>query len=121
MASFTPKRAKAIDSEVMRQGKTEVLPWEDIMPVTVVSWLENYAFSIDSTKDILLASILPSVSTLMGETAVRVPSKMFPENINIFAICLCEPGAGKSSAFQHGCQVPLRLHVEQKTTTRHYL
>lgn len=108
------KRSKTVDNEVMKQGKAGVIPWEDIMPYNIVSWLENYAYSIDSTKEILLASILPSVATLMGQATVRVPSKLFPENINIFMVCLCEPGAGKSPAFQHGCQVPLRLHVEQK-------
>ncbi|KAK3739256.1 hypothetical protein QZH41_000262 [Actinostola sp. cb2023] len=89
-----------------------------MMPTRVVEWLDHYGFSIDSTKEILLASILPSVATLLGHTTVQVPSKLFPENVNVFCICLCEPGAGKSPAFQHGCQIPLRIHVEQRNDNR---
>ena len=29
-------------------------------------------------------------------------------------ICLCDPEAGKSPAFQHGCAQPVMLHVEAK-------
>ena len=29
-------------------------------------------------------------------------------------ICLCDPGEGKSPAFQQGCAQPIRLHVEAK-------
>lgn len=36
------------------------------------------------------------------------------EAVNLFIVCLCDPGAGKSPAFQHGCAQPVRFHVESK-------
>ena len=74
----------------------------------------NKVIIIITTRDILLASVLPTVARLMGPSTVKVDCRIRAETINLYMICLCEPGAGKSPALQHGCAQPIRLHVEAK-------
>ena len=65
-------------------------------------------------RDIPLASVLPTVACLMGPSTVKVDCRIRAETITLYMICLCDPGAEKSPAFQHGCAQPIRLHVEAK-------
>ena len=74
----------------------------------------NKVIIIITTRDILLASVLPTVACLMGPSTVKVDCRIRAETINLYMICLCDPGAGKSPAFQHGSAQPIRLHVEAK-------
>ncbi|XP_078363681.1 uncharacterized protein LOC144647856 [Oculina patagonica] len=101
-------------SEIRKSGKEAVIPWEDIAPAEVAEWMETYPKANNTTRDILLASVLPSVACLMGPSTISVKCRLQGEAVNLFIICLCDPGAGKSPAFQHGCAKPIRLHVETK-------
>lgn len=62
-----------------------------------------------------MASILPTVACLMGQSAIKVDCKMQQEQLNLFVIRLSPPGSGKSPAFQNGCSQPIRLHVEEQS------
>ncbi|CAH3185345.1 unnamed protein product [Porites evermanni] len=53
----------------------------------------------------------------MGPSTVKVDCRIRAETINLYMICLCDPGAGKSPAFQHGCAQPIRFHFRQKRIT----
>ena len=66
----------------------------------------NKIIIIITTRDTLLASVLPTVACLMGPSTVKVDCRIRAETINLYMICLC--------AFQHGCAQPIRLHVEAK-------
>ena len=77
-------------------------------------YINKVIIIIITTRDILLASVLPTVACLMGPSTVKVDCRIRAETINLYMICLCEPGAGKSPALQHGCAQPIRLHVEAK-------
>lgn len=107
-------RTSSDSSEIKKQGKEAVLPWNDIAPAEVAEWMETYSKANNTTRDILLASVLPSVASLMGPSTIKVNCRLQGEAVNLFMICLCDPGAGKSPAFQHGCAQPIRLHIEAK-------
>ena len=72
---------------------------------------------IITRRDTLLASVLPTVACLMGPLTVKVDCRIRAETINLYMICLCDPGAGKSPAFQYGCAQPIRFHFRQKRIT----
>ena len=74
----------------------------------------NKVIIIITTRDILLASVLPTVAYLIGPSTVKVDCRIHAETIHLYMICLCDPGAGKSPTFQRGCAQPIRLHVETK-------
>ena len=105
MASgFTPaaKHSRTINvgASVRKQAKELGIPWEDNCPAQISDWL--------------LASILPNAASLMGQSTIKVGYQIKAESINLFLICLCDPRAGKSPAFHHGCAQPVRLHVEAR-------
>lgn len=119
MASAFPPSAKRSrtateTSSVRKQGKEVSIPWEEICPTLISEWLDTFSKANNTTRDILVASVLPTVACLMGPSTVKVDCRMRAETINLYMICLCDPGAGKSPAFQHGCAQPIRLHVEAK-------
>ena len=99
---------------VRKQGNDLNIPWDDICPAIISDWLDTFSKANNTTRDILLASILPTVACLMGPSTVKVGCRICAETINLYVICLCDPGTGKSPAFQHGCAQPIRLHVEAK-------
>ena len=110
------KRSRTVGEapSVRKQGKELSIPWEDICPAHICQWLDTFSKANNTTQDILLASILPTVACLMGPSTIKVDCRIRAETVNLFIICLCDPGAGKSPAFQHGCAQPIRLHVETK-------
>lgn len=56
----------------------------------------------NTTRKILMAILWLTLACWMGQSTITV------------WICLCDPEAGKSPAFQHGCAQPVMLHVEAK-------
>ena len=84
MASgFTPaakrfRRANEATS-VRKRGKELGIPWKDISQAQISKWL---------------------VVCLMGQSTARVGCRIRAESINLFMICLRDPGTGKSPAFQ---------------------
>ena len=122
MASAFPKRKRLSNvsfsaPQIKQLGKEKVMPWNEIAPKRIGEWLDVYAKANNTSREILMASILPTVACLTGETTVRVDCKLKTEQINLFVVCLSEPGSGKSPAFQNGCSQPVRLHVEDQTST----
>ena len=99
-------------ASVRKLGKENSIPWDDIIPEPVCEWLDTFSKANNTTREILLASILPTVACLISK--LKVSCRLQAEAINLFVVCLCDPGAGKSPAFQHGCAQPVRLHVESK-------
>ena len=98
-------------------GKEKAVPWENVAPVCVAEWLEVFMKANNTSKEIMLASILPMLACLTGETTIKVECKLKTERINLFVICLSEPGSWKSPAFQNGCSQLVRLHVEEQAST----
>ena len=122
MASANPKRKRLSDvfssaPLVKKMGKEKAVPWENVAPARVAEWLDVYAKANNTSREIMLASILPTVARLTGETTIKVDCKLKTEQINLFVICLSEPGSGKSPAFQNGCSQLVRLHVEEQAST----
>ena len=85
MASgFTPaaKRFRTANeaTSVRKRGKELGIPWKDISQAQISKWL---------------------VVCLMGQSTARVGCRIRAESINLFMICLRDPGTGwKSPAFQ---------------------
>ena len=117
-SAFAPaakrSRTEDLQSAVCKQGKEHSIPWKDVCPDQISDWLDVFGKAHNTTREILLASIFPTVASLMGPSKIKAESKINAESVNLCMICLCDPGAGKSPAFQKGCFEPVRLHVEEK-------
>ena len=72
-----------------------------------------FAKSHGCSRDILLASTLPCVSSLLGGSYVELFDS-WKEHSNIFMIALAPSGAGKIPACNIGCVNPVISHLEPK-------
>ena len=49
---------------------------ENVAPARVAEWLDVYAKANNTSREIMLASILPTVARLTGETTIKVDCKL---------------------------------------------
>lgn len=123
MATAYPSKRKRVSdvsslaTQVKKHGNEIPVPWDKIAPPQIAEWLDMYARANNTSRELLLASVLPTVASLMGPTTIKVECKLRPEHINLFMVCLSAPGSGKSPAFQNACSNPVRIHVEEQNLT----
>ena len=82
---------------VRKQGKEHNIPWDDICPVTIREWLDTFSKANNTTSDILLASVLPTVACLMLPSTTKVHCRIRAENVNLYMICYVIRGREVSS------------------------
>ena len=80
----------------------------DLFPEPIVEWLMALAFSVNTRPEFILIAAVSVVSTLMGPaTKIRIRNR-YTEPCNLYTVCLSEPGAGKSQAFEIAVERPIR-------------
>jgi len=89
------------------------LPWDEFCPTDVTDWLDVFAKSHGTTKELTLLGILPTVGALLGKTELKLFST-HKERGNMFFIALAPCGAGKTPAAQISCSHPIVNHLEVK-------
>ncbi len=86
--------------EISKRAMSHSLPWSSVVPSDIRDWLEAFALAHNTRPEFIFMGALVSTAAIMGPKAkVRVSSR-YEEPTNIYAICLAEPGAGKSQAFK---------------------
>ena len=110
-----PKRARlAIAHSITRETAIKVtqnamehsLPWEDVMPARVHKWIESFALAHNTRPEFIFMGIV-TTAAIMGPKAKMQVRSTYEEPTNIYAICLADPGAGKSQAFRLAISDPL--------------
>ena len=92
---------------VTQNAMEHSLPWDDVMPTLVHEWMESFALAHNTRPEFVFMGALVTTAVIMGpKTKVRVCST-YEEPTNIYAICLADPGAGKSQAFRLSISEPL--------------
>ena len=66
------------------------------------------AYSVNTKPEFVLVSAMSVVSTLMGPKTELSIRSTYRKPCNLFTVCLSEPGAGKSQAFELAVERPLR-------------
>ena len=59
-----------------------------------------YAKSRNTLPEFIFTAALTTVAALMGPKVYMRLRKEYPEPVNLFTICMAEPGAGKGQAFR---------------------
>lgn len=86
-------------------------PLESFPPL-FVGWIKALSFSVNTRPEFSLIGAISVVSTLMGpKTKLKIRDR-YSEPCNLFTVCLSEPGAGKSQAFEISVETPLK-HLAQ--------
>ena len=101
-----------IDDLVLKLTNVK-LPWDEFCPNELTNWLNVFARSHGTTKELTLLGILPTVGALFGKTELKLFST-HKERGNMYCIALASSGAGKIPAAQISCSRPIVNHLEVK-------
>ena len=102
--------------DIVRELHAIELPWDEVLPMFLVQWLDVFAKAHNVVKEIMLPAILTAVSGLIApKTRLRM-SAIEEEPVNLFTIVLAPPGAGKSAALHAAVENPI-IGLEESTET----
>jgi hypothetical protein len=91
---------------IIKAGRAIPFPW-DAIPNPVRSWLEAMAGAVNTQAEFLLLGAMTVTSSLMGPECFFEVGPRHREPCNIFTVCLCAPGTGKTQAYQIAVEKPL--------------
>ena len=89
------------------------IPCDEIAPRNIQDWLDIFAKSHGTTRDLLLTGMLPCTGALIGDTTVKLFDS-WKENGNLLFVGLAPSGAGKTPACNIACVNPLISHLEPR-------
>ena len=95
----------------LRLARKIALPLESFTPL-LVEWLSALAFFMNAGPEFVLVGAVSVVSTLMGSKTKLCIRNRYSEPCNLFAVCLSEPGVGKSQAFEISLKSPMKMFKE---------
>ena len=78
-------------NDIERKLAETKLEWAEFAPPIAIQWLDNFAKSNGTTKDLLLSSILATTSSLMGDTKLKI-IETWKEAPNLFILALAPSG-----------------------------
>lgn len=111
-----PKRQKFVGSIQVSPGQARSVsqaaqnvpfPWEQAVPSEVAEWFQAYAKSRNTLPEFVFTAAITTVASIMGPKVYVHVRDEYPEPVNLFTICMAEPGAGKSQAFRMSIIDPL--------------
>lgn len=118
MATPTAKRSKLLipsggviqreDAlQIAQKGAALEFPWNDTVPGDIANWFEAFAKAHNTRPEMVFMGALTTTAAIMGpKSCIRV-SSTYVEPTNLYAICIVQPGAGKSQAFRLSIVEPL--------------
>lgn len=92
---------------VAQSAQNTPFPWDTTVPTEISQWFEAYARSRNTLPEFVFTAAVTAVASLMGPKVYVRLREEYPEPVNIFTICMAEPGAGKSQAFRMAIIDPL--------------
>ena len=94
-------------ADIIRNARSKDFPLSQFLK-DLVQWFEVMAYSVNTKPEFVLVAAMSVVSTLMGPKTKLSIRPTYREPCNLFTVCLSEPGAGKSQAFELAVERPLR-------------
>jgi hypothetical protein len=104
--------------DVIKEAQNIRFPW-DAIPQPAQSWLQAMAGAINTQPEFILLGALTVASCLMGPECKFEVRSRHNEPCNIFTVCLCEPGTGKTQAYNVAVENPLQC-LPSKTLIHDY-
>ena len=103
---FQPEISIEEIKKIIKEARDIKFPW-DAIPKLVREWLQAMAGSVNTQPEFLLLGSLTVTSCLMGPDCVFKVRDRHKEPCNIYTVCLCEPGTGKTQAYKLAIESPL--------------
>ena len=98
ISSQDMEEINTIDDLALKLSNVQ-LPWNEFCPNKLTQWLNIFACSHGTTKELTLLGILPTVGAPLGKTELKLFST-HKERGNMYFIALAPSGAGKTPAAQ---------------------
>ena len=84
------EQIRSFDELESKLGEVKI-PWRDIAPQSFTEWLDIFAKSNGSSKDLLLTSLMETTSSLMGDSKLKI-LETWKEHTNLFLLALPPSG-----------------------------
>ena len=84
------EQIRSLDELESKLGEVKI-PWRDIAPQSIIEWLDIFAKSNGSLKDLLLTSLMGTTSSLMGDSKLKI-LETSKEHTNLFWLALAPSG-----------------------------
>lgn len=92
---------------IIQEARNIKFPWH-VVPEPINPWLQAMGGSINTQPEFLLVGALTVASCLMGPDCHFKIRERHVEPCNLFTVCLCEPGTGKTQAYKTAVESPLK-------------
>ena len=105
--SVSPALPEMKIREIIKEARSVTFPWNAV-PEPTGPWMKALGGAINTQPEFLMVSALTAVSCLLGTDTVFFVRERHEESCNLFTLCLCEPGTGKTQAYKVAVESPLR-------------
>ena len=112
MASSLSGEVVSIESIILEAQNCQI-PWNEVAKPEIQEWLSLFAKAKGTCKEFLLASCLPAVSALMGNSAVEIFDD-YEERVNLYMLALGGPSTGKTQSHKNCITQPILNSLEGK-------
>ena len=128
MATFTPtaKRprihqffgqstiSREASSKVARAAGDIAFPWKEVMPSNIYKWVETVSKAHNCKEEFLFIGAIAATAAIMGPSTHVKVRETYLEPMSLYAICIADPGSGKSQAFSLSVRQPLAGLVQEE-------
>ena len=80
------EQIRSLDELESKLGEVKIR-WREIAPQSIIEWLDIFAKSNGSSKDLLLTSLMGTTSSLMGDSKLEI-LETWKERTNLFLLAL---------------------------------
>lgn len=119
VATANPKTV----ANIIQEARTEEFPLH-VLPENVRAWYKAMSFSRNTRPEFVFLSSLSVINTIVGPKTklnvragstkenIKYPRPAYQESSGLFITLLCEPGSGKTNAFNLAIQDPLSQQTD---------
>ena len=93
------KQIRSLDELESKLGEGKI-PWRDIASQSIIEWLDIFAKSNGSSKDLLLTNLMGTASSLMDDSKLKI-LETWKEHTNLFLMALTPSGNNNFDPLKH--------------------
>lgn len=98
---------------IIQESQNCKIPWDEVAKPAIREWLSLFAKAKGTCKEFLLASCLPTVSVLMGNSVVEI-FEDYDERVNLYMRALGGLATGKTQSHKNCVTQPILKSLEGK-------
>ena len=106
--------SKDVSTQVARTAGDIAFPWKEIMPTNIYKWLETVSKAHNCKEEFIFIGAIAATAAIMGPSTHVKVRETYLEPMSLYAICIAEPGSGKSQAFSISVRQPIAGLVQEE-------